>query len=52
MATTSDTRFILIVDDNPTNLSVLSEALSNAGFRFLRLMEKVPSLKLNAINQS
>jgi signal transduction histidine kinase len=34
MATTSDTRFILIVDDNPTNLSVLSEALSNAGFRF------------------
>ncbi|MBF2005042.1 MAG: hybrid sensor histidine kinase/response regulator [Chlorogloeopsis fritschii C42_A2020_084] len=34
MATTLDARFILIVDDNPTNLSVLSEALSNAGFRF------------------
>lgn len=26
--------FILIVDDNPTNLSVLSEALSSTGFRF------------------
>lgn len=26
--------FILIVDDNPTNLAVLSEALSGAGFRF------------------
>jgi signal transduction histidine kinase len=31
---TSDPGFILIVDDNPTNLSVLSEALSHAGFRF------------------
>lgn len=26
--------FVLIVDDNPTNLSVLSAALSSAGFRF------------------
>ena len=34
MTTPRDTGFILIVDDNPTNLSVLSEALSSAGFRF------------------
>jgi signal transduction histidine kinase len=27
----SDTRFILVVDDNPTNLSVLSQALREAG---------------------
>ncbi|MDZ8085903.1 MAG: response regulator [Nostoc sp. DedQUE12b] len=30
----SDTGFILIVDDNPTNLSVLCEALNSEGFRF------------------
>ncbi|MBE8966616.1 hybrid sensor histidine kinase/response regulator [Nostocales cyanobacterium LEGE 12452] len=30
----SDTEFILIVDDNPTNLSVLCEALNSEGFRF------------------
>jgi signal transduction histidine kinase len=29
-----DTGFILIVDDNPTNLSVLCEALNSEGFRF------------------
>ncbi|MEH1787360.1 response regulator [Nostoc sp.] len=29
-----NTRFILIVDDNPTNLSVLCEALNSEGFRF------------------
>ncbi|MBD2215311.1 hybrid sensor histidine kinase/response regulator [Nostoc linckia FACHB-104] len=34
MTTTSETGFILIVDDNPTNLSVLSAALSSAGFKF------------------
>ncbi|MDZ7962670.1 MAG: response regulator [Aulosira sp. DedQUE10] len=34
MTKTLNTGFILIVDDNPTNLSVLSEALSIAGFRF------------------
>ncbi|MDM9381114.1 response regulator [Chlorogloeopsis sp. ULAP01] len=34
MTTDLDTGFILLVDDNPTNLSVLSEALSNAGFRY------------------
>ncbi|MEH2228911.1 MAG: response regulator [Nostoc sp.] len=34
MLKTSDTGFILIVDDNPTNLSLLCEALKSEGFRF------------------
>ncbi|MDZ8031059.1 MULTISPECIES: sensor histidine kinase [unclassified Nostoc] len=34
MLKTSDTGFILIVDDNPTNLSLLCEALNSEGFRF------------------
>ncbi|PMB18610.1 sensor histidine kinase [Fischerella thermalis] len=34
MTKTSNTGFILIVDDNPTNLSVLCEALNSEGFRF------------------
>ncbi|WP_315784629.1 sensor histidine kinase [Fischerella sp. JS2] len=34
MPNTSNTGFILIVDDNPTNLSVLCEALNSEGFRF------------------
>ncbi|MDZ8065307.1 MAG: response regulator [Nostoc sp. DedQUE08] len=34
MLKTSDTEFILIVDDNPTNLSLLCEALNSEGFRF------------------
>ncbi|MEH2127368.1 sensor histidine kinase [Nostoc sp.] len=34
MLKTSDTGFILIVDDNPTNLSLLCEALNSKGFRF------------------
>jgi signal transduction histidine kinase len=34
MTNTSNTGFILIVDDNPTNLSVLCEALNSEGFRF------------------
>ncbi|MBW4642116.1 MAG: response regulator [Goleter apudmare HA4340-LM2] len=34
MSTITNTGFILIVDDNPTNLSVLSEVLSNAGYKF------------------
>ncbi|HAX75363.1 MAG TPA: hybrid sensor histidine kinase/response regulator [Cyanobacteria bacterium UBA11372] len=34
MTTPRETGFILIVDDNPTNLSVLSAALASAGFRF------------------
>jgi signal transduction histidine kinase len=32
--TLTEIGFILIVDDNPTNLSVLSEALRSEGFRF------------------
>lgn len=39
MSTTVDTGFILIVDDNPTNLSILSEALSSAGFCFRVAMD-------------
>ncbi|WP_392535425.1 sensor histidine kinase [Nostoc sp. C117] len=34
MNKTANTGFILIVDDNPTNLSVLYEALNSEGFRF------------------
>jgi signal transduction histidine kinase len=39
MSTTANSGFILIVDDNPTNLSVLSEALKEAGFRFRVAMD-------------
>lgn len=34
MSIATNSSFILIVDDNPTNLSVLSEALGSAGLRF------------------
>ncbi|RCJ32331.1 hybrid sensor histidine kinase/response regulator [Nostoc punctiforme NIES-2108] len=34
MKKTQNNGFILIVDDNPTNLSVLCEALNSEGFRF------------------
>ena len=34
MGKTANNGFILIVDDNPTNLSVLCEALNSEGFRF------------------
>lgn len=34
MGKTPNNGFILIVDDNPTNLSVLCEALNSEGFRF------------------
>lgn len=34
MSTVMNSSFILIVDDSPTNLSVLSDALDSAGFRF------------------
>jgi signal transduction histidine kinase len=37
--------FILIVDDNPTNLSVLSEALSGAGFSFRVAMDGESALE-------
>jgi signal transduction histidine kinase len=34
MSASTSTEFILIVDDNPTNLAVLSEALNSIGLRF------------------
>lgn len=43
--------FILIVDDNPTNLSVLSEALSSAGFRFRVAMDGESALAQVERNQ-
>ncbi len=46
MAPPSDPGFILIVDDNPTNLSVLSEVLSTAGFRFRVAMDGTSALNL------
>ncbi len=45
----SDTGFILIVDDNPTNLSVLSQALKSAGFA-IRIAEDGESA-INSINR-
>jgi len=49
----SNTGFILIVDDNPTNLSVLCEALNSEGFRFRVAVDGESAIaKLNAINQS
>lgn len=46
-----DTRFILIVDDSPTNLSVLSEALESAGFHFRVAMDGESALNLVERNQ-
>lgn len=34
MSASASNEFILVVDDNPTNLAVLSEALNSAGLRF------------------
>jgi signal transduction histidine kinase len=39
MSMSTNAGFILIVDDNPTNLSVLSETLENAGFQFRVAMD-------------
>lgn len=39
MAALANTGLILIVDDNPTNLAVLSEALTSAGYRFRVAMD-------------
>ncbi len=46
MSTNTKAKFILIVDDNPTNLSILSEALGGAGFRFRVAMDGESALTL------
>ncbi|NEO58399.1 MAG: response regulator [Okeania sp. SIO3B5] len=46
MLVNKDSPFILIVDDNPTNLSVLSETLGTAGFRFRVAMDGESALAL------
>ena len=46
MLVNKDSPFILIVDDNPTNLSVLSETLSVAGYRFRVAMDGESALAL------
>jgi signal transduction histidine kinase len=51
MATTLGSGFILIVDDNPTNLSVLSEALHSAGFRFRVAVDGESALALAQRNR-
>ncbi|HBR00328.1 MULTISPECIES: sensor histidine kinase [unclassified Roseofilum] len=51
MPKNQDSGFILIVDDNPTNLSVLSEALSSEGFRFRVAMDGESTLTLVERNQ-
>jgi signal transduction histidine kinase len=43
--------FILIVDDNPTNLSVLCEALSSEGFRFRVAVDGETAIALAERNQ-
>lgn len=51
MSNSHDSYFILIVDDNPTNLSVLSEALSSAGYRFRVAVDGAAALALVERNQ-
>ncbi len=51
MSRNTNAKFILIVDDNPTNLSVLSEALGGAGFRFRVAMDGKSALTLVERNQ-
>ncbi|WP_246844144.1 response regulator, partial [Hydrocoleum sp. CS-953] len=51
MSTNTNAKFILIVDDNPTNLSVLSEALRGAGFRFRVAIDGESALTLVERNQ-
>ncbi|NES02353.1 MAG: hybrid sensor histidine kinase/response regulator [Okeania sp. SIO2F4] len=46
MLINKDSPLILIVDDNPTNLSVLSETLGGAGFRFRVAMDGETALAL------
>ncbi|MEH1966968.1 sensor histidine kinase [Nostoc sp.] len=51
MIKTPHTGFILIVDDNPTNLSVLCEALSSEGFRFRVAVDGETAIALAERNQ-
>ncbi len=51
MSRNTNAKFILIVDDNPTNLSVLSEALGGAGFRFRVAIDGKSALTLVERNQ-
>lgn len=48
---TLDTSFILIVDDNPTNLSVLSKALKEAGHQFRVAMNGKSAIEKVEIQQ-
>ncbi len=51
MLKTPRSGFILIVDDNPTNLSVLCEALSSEGFRFRVAVDGETAIALVERNQ-
>lgn len=48
---TQNTGFILIVDDNPTNLSVLSKALKEAGYQFRVAMDGKSAIEKVEIQQ-
>ncbi len=51
MTKSSNNGFILIVDDNPTNLSVLSEALAGEGLRFRVAVDGESAIALAERNQ-
>ncbi len=51
MNTSLNNGFILIVDDNPTNLSVLSEALASEGLRFRVAVDGESAIALAERNQ-
>ncbi|WGV28855.1 hybrid sensor histidine kinase/response regulator [Halotia branconii] len=51
MTTSLNNGFILIVDDNPTNLSVLSEALASEGLRFRVAVDGESAIALTERNQ-
>lgn len=51
MSTTPNDGFVLIVDDNPTNLAVLTETLSNHGFRFRVAVDGESALALAQRNR-
>jgi nitrogen-specific signal transduction histidine kinase len=45
MTSIFESKAILIVDDNPTNLEVLSEALTSAGFRVAVALDRESAIK-------